>query len=185
MSYLSRTLKFVRTVFMLALANAPLCAADTPCPLPLPVEIETTDDLRQHMEMMLQRSATFRQQCQRIVVPGVRIEIHRDPRLFDAPYRARTTFRRAGHLIVASVAIDAYGDPTEWLAHEIEHVIEQIDGVDVHQMAKTTAKAWSSFGNAFETSRAIRAGKVVVREVRETSRALARASKSPESSRGD
>jgi hypothetical protein len=176
---------FVHVLWVFALIVSPVQAADDPGMRHLPGAIETTADLRQHMEMMLQRSATFRQQCRQLDAPRVRVEIHRDVRLSDKAYRALTVNRRSDDMIVASVEITGFGDPTEWLAHEIEHVLEQIDGVDIRRLVRTRHDAWPSTAGAFETMRAIRAGQTVRHEVRERYRALVHAVKSVDAGRGD
>lgn len=68
--------------------------------------------------------------------------------------------------IVAWVTIAAFGDPTEWLAHEFEHLIEQLDGVEVRDLAARRQGAWPSGDQMFETERAIRVGRQVAEEVR-------------------
>jgi len=175
---------FVPLLFVLALTVWPAQAAgDTS--RHLPGAIEATDDLRRHMEMMLQRSATFRQQCLRLDAPRVRVQIRRDPGLFGKPYRAITIIHRSADAIVAFVVISGFGDPTEWLAHELEHVLEQIDGVNLPRLAHARHDAWPSAEGAFESTRAIRAGETVRQEVRASHRALAHAVKSGEAVRGD
>ena len=176
---------FVPFLFALALTVAPAQAADDAPSRALPGAIEATDDLRRHMEMMLLRSATFRQQCLRLDAPRVHVQIRRDPALFDKPYRAITIIQRSADNIVASVVIAGFGDPTEWLAHELEHVLEQIDGLNIPHLARGHHVAWPSAQGAFETTRAIRAGQIVSGEVRDSQRALARAAKQLEAGRGD
>jgi hypothetical protein len=176
---------FVPLLFVLAQAVLPAQTPDDALSRHLPGAIEATDDLRRHMEMMLQGSATFRQQCLRLDAPRVRVQIRLDPTLLDKPYRAITVIHRSADEIVASVVISGFGDPTEWLAHELEHVIEQIDGVNLPRLADGRHDAWPSSEGAFETTRAIRAGKTVFQEVRGGHRALARAIKPVESGRGD
>jgi hypothetical protein len=174
---------FVHVLWVFAVIVSPVQAADDPGMHHLPGAIETTTDLRQHMEMMLQRSATFRQQCRQLDAPRVRVEIHRDVRLSDKAYRALTVIRRSDDRIVASVEITGFGDPTEWLAHEIEHVLEQIDGVDIRRLVRTRHDAWPSTAGAFETMRAIRAGQTVRQEVRDSRRVLARSARTPDAAR--
>jgi hypothetical protein len=143
----------------------------------LPASIDVQDDLRHQMILMLQRSPTFRQQCQRLDVPELHIQIRTDAQLIDRPFRARSTIHRSesGELTV-SVAITAFGDPTEWLAHELEHIIEQLDGVRVPQLALAgNGDAWPTGDGMFETARAMRVGRLVRREVHHGDRTLARA----------
>jgi len=51
----------------------------------------------------------------------------------------------------------------ELIAHEIEHIVEQLDGVDLEAQAGNGA-VWSSGHRTFETRRAIEVGRRVARE---------------------
>ena len=83
-------------------------------------------------------------------------------------YRAVTRIcRQPSGAIVADVDIAAYGDPAEWVAHEFEHLIEQLDGVDLHDLERRGQGAWKSGNQMFETERAINVGRRVSREMRE------------------
>jgi len=175
---------FVHVVFALLLAAGPVAGADAVETRHLPATIHAEDDLRVYLEAMLRRSTTFRQQCQRIDAGRAEVFIRRDPQLVDRPYRARTVITRSGHTVVAWVAITPFGDPGEWLAHEIEHVLEQMDGLNLPKLAvRTNAGVWASGFDAFETERAIRAGHTVRKELREA-RAAARG-KTADVTRGD
>lgn len=166
--------KFVHALWMLCAAIVPVRTAGDAPSTRIPAAIVAPDDLRRHMAMMLERSATFRQQCRRLEAAQLRVEIHVDSRLIDAAYRALTTIHRTADSIDASVAITPFGDPTEWLAHELEHVLEQIDGVDLRHGGPDV---WPSPQGWFETRRAIQAGQAVRRELRESRRLLAHAVK--------
>jgi hypothetical protein len=130
--------------------------------------IVAAGDLRRYVQTMLERSETFRQQWNRIEAARVYVRIRRDVQLQNRPYRARTIIHRLlDGAIVASIEVDACGDPTEWLAHEFEHILEQMDGVDVAFVARTRREdAWASSADTFETERAIRVGQAVRREVK-------------------
>lgn len=173
--------RIVRLMFVIVLAASRVHAADKGYPQAIPSGVQVSDDLRRHMEVMLQRSTTFREQCLRLEAPGMRVVVQRDVELLDRPYRARTTIARTvGGVLVATVSISAYGDPTEWLAHEFEHLIEQLDGVRVRQLAAGRDRGvWATNGGMFETSRAIRVGRLVKDEMREHGRTVARAAAQP------
>jgi hypothetical protein len=84
--------------------------------------------------------------------------------------RARTSFwtGRDGRRY-ATVEIGPLDDQVELIAHEIEHVIERLDGVDLRARAalRGTGVHQCVGGNdAFETIRATRAGLAVAQEVR-------------------
>ncbi len=64
------------------------------------------------------------------------------------------------------------GEPILLIAHEFEHILEQLDGVDLPSMAArpaTGVHAVASSGR-FETDRAIAAGRQVEREVFDSGR---------------
>lgn len=114
---------------------------------------------------LMQASPTFRSQCQRIAAARylrVRLE------LVDVPMtaRAETTMTRyqAGALY-ARVRIHFGEDYHEVIAHEFEHIIEQLDGVDLRAEA-ARGRAWMIDAHAFETARASEAGRRVRREWR-------------------
>ena len=179
--------KSVLLPFVFLLSAAPAAAnsaAGQPCHIP--VTIATSDQIRQQVVMMIERSETFRQQCQRLDIPHLSVQIRTDPQISERPYRARTIITRSTTGTIAWVSLAAFGDPTEWLAHEFEHIIEQLDGVDVPQLAGLSRRdAWCTGENMFETARAIQAGRRVLREVRAGGRALARALKLASGSTAD
>ena len=180
--------KIVHLLCALVLAGVPVHAAVTNRNLyVLPSNINGPAEFLRQIEIMLRRSATFRQQCQRLDVPVLRVQIHSDPLLIDRPIRARSVIRRSeSGGFTATVAIAAFGDPTEWLAHEFEHIIEQLDGVRVPQLALSGAAAWRTGEGMFETERALRVGRLVRHEVSRADRTLAHATASIETGgRGD
>ena len=79
--------------------------------------------------------------------------------------RARTAFRQTetGGLD-AQIEIRSASDMSELLGHEFEHLIEQLDGVDLSAMARG-GEARRLTDGAFETDRAIAAGQQVAGEV--------------------
>ena len=77
---------------------------------------------------MLRRSETFREQCQRLSdAPLLIVRVEVDPLLVTGTFRARTIFRRySSGLLLATVSVGPGGKQTEWIAHEFEHVLEQL-----------------------------------------------------------
>jgi hypothetical protein len=132
--------------------------------------IQVVSELKSEVEDLLRRSPTFRAQYQRIaetqsVVVGVSVDV----KLCQTSDRARTTFRRyQSGLIVAAVAIGPGSYRGEWIAHEFEHILEQLDGRDLPRLAKNHAKdVWYSGSDVIETDRAIRGGRTVGDELRQ------------------
>jgi hypothetical protein len=133
----------------------------------LPDSVHLPADLRLDVHRMLERSETFRQQCRRIAAaPLVRIWIRLNPQVGEDGYRPRTTIKRYRSGIIDAIVELSLRSPIEWIAHEFEHVVEQIDGVRVAELASRRDGAWVSGMRMFETARAIRVGRAVLAEMR-------------------
>jgi hypothetical protein len=131
---------------------------------------------REHIRMMRAVSPTFRQQCIRIAhEPRLTIVVENEATSVPTETRAYTkiTRERNGGLR-AIIRIKQREQVTELIAHEIEHVIEQLDGVDLKSMAAMNAsgvrQCRCAETESFETLRAVLAGEQVAREVSERSR---------------
>jgi hypothetical protein len=124
------------------------------------------------IDTMLERSPTFRRQYARISqATGLTIELRNEPRANGLSFAWTTIFRRQDvpnqrHAVVNIVPGTR---AVELIAHELEHVIEQLDGVNLREKA-----AWRTSGvrscecgdkERFETERAIAVGLQVAREV--------------------
>ena len=132
--------------------------------------IQFPRELRSQVDRMLQRSPTFREQYRRIAeARSLVVGVHVDVRLCETSYKARTTFRRyQSGLVVAEVSISPGGRQEEWIAHEFEHILEQLDGQNLPQMARNHAKdVWFSGDDVIETDRAIKAGRTVRSEMQQ------------------
>ena len=131
---------------------------------------------REHVQMMRALSPTFRRQCLRIAhEPRLTVVLESEATAVPTESRAftRITRERNGGLR-AIVRIKQREHITELIAHEIEHVIEQLDGVDLKSMAAMNAsgvrQCRCAETDSFETLRAALAGHQVAREVDERSR---------------
>jgi hypothetical protein len=147
------------TVDAASLTHAGELIADLPPNLRLP------RDLRPVLEQTLRRSATFQRQMRTLLyTPRVRMAITygglRGMRLFQA--RSVVTRHEFGALIV-DTTLFAPGDMVELVAHEIEHVCEQIEGVDLTALATRHDSGVYDVGGHFETRRAIAVGRRVAR----------------------
>ena len=121
------------------------------------------------MTALIGRSDTFRAQCDRLAAARhVRVKIVIAASLDGA--RGQTTIRRlSSGAIRADVEILFGENYRELLAHEFEHILEQVDGVDLrHEAAE--GRAWLLPGGAFETRRAHATG-IQVRNESEPSEA--------------
>jgi hypothetical protein len=134
----------------------------------VPANVRVPDVYRDLIDGMWLRSPTFRRQCARIERAGhlvVVLEQHPDTPI--TAHRARTAIEpRRGGMRVAKVEINpALRDQlVELVAHEFEHILEWLDGVDYTGMSGQSGVSHGSAG-AVETVRAITIGRLVADEV--------------------
>jgi len=143
----------------------------TPVGLPPNVAVPPPyDDL---VNDMLRSSPTFRAQCSRLAA-ATRLHVSVQRSLLAPPQSAVTRLvRHNDGRIEADVEIGLFGDIVLLIAHEFEHIIEQLDDVNLPAMADrsgTGVRLDPTTGH-FETERAIAVGHRVAREA---SRAVAR-----------
>ena len=132
-----------------------------------PPNLSVPSAYRMTVEQMIERSSMFRRQCLRLAVAPHLVVMVRMLHPLTAGPLARTEIKREGSRLVATVAINPRGDFTELLAHELEHVIEQLDGIDLAvKAAVANSGVRSCVDGTFETSRAVRVGSVVAVQAR-------------------
>ena len=134
----------------------------------IPSNIRLSANYQSIAQAMLRRSATFRRQCSRIGrYDWVTVTV--GPEFSSRPLGGATTIiRRDPHGgLDAAVRLTGQGDLVELIAHEFEHILEQLDDVDLAAMAGRTGTGVRALsdGGHFETDRAISAGRIVAREV--------------------
>ncbi len=122
-----------------------------------------------HQELvraMWEQSATFRRQCQRIGRDRT-LTVHVHP--FGQTRTAAATTRlvhRRGSGLVADLYLAQLDRAVELLAHELEHIIERLEGIDVRQLTRRVPHlVWSTADGRYETRRAIYSGQTVASEV--------------------
>lgn len=148
-----------------------VAAEAVPRQLSLPANLTIPPVYRPLLEDMLRQSATFRRQCVRIVgEPHITVELKIATPPWRSDIRAKTQISRrpSGHLH-ALIEIYALNDNVELIAHEIEHVIEQLDGVDLASHARlpnTGVHSLTPHSEVYETARAVKVGLRVTEEVR-------------------
>ena len=135
----------------------------------IPRNVSVADTYEATLRTMLERSGTFRQQCRRIgrargLVVRLRRGFPHERARNEAAYT--TVIRRAGGDLEATVLLGD-GDPVELIAHEFEHILEQLDDVDLAAMGSRpgTGVSLNTAMGRFETVRAIAAGRRVGVEV--------------------
>ncbi len=117
------------------------------------------------VETMWRQSPTFRRQCQRLAAERTLV-VTLVANVSQRPAFARASTevsRRDGAVTSARVVILSPNDTVELIAHEIEHVVEQLDGV-AHGDQSSTSSTHAA-GAAYETARAVEIGRLVAREV--------------------
>jgi hypothetical protein len=151
-------------LFVVSSLPGALCAQQQrdQCATAIPPNIEAGVFARD-MIALLRRSETFRCQCARIAqARGVRVTIEIAFNLDSG--RAQTAIHRDASGAIRAEVVVLFGENyRELLAHEFEHVLEQMDGVDLRQEA-AQGRAWLLPGGAFETRRALATGVQVLRE---------------------
>lgn len=135
-----------------------------------PPNLHVSPVYRPLVESMLRASPTFRRQCMRIAGDPrltVRLTIGTASSRSDIRATTRLTWNDKGRLD-AVVDIGSRQDTQELIAHEIEHIIEQLDGVNLAARAALPHTGVTAIGHAdnmFETTRAKRVGLKVVSEL--------------------
>ena len=131
----------------------------------VPPNLVAPEVLTPLLTRMWRSSATFRRQCAQLAEhPEVTIQIALDPRTTHGRAVSRVHRGEAG--VRASVQIEMR-DPAqyvEYLAHELEHVLEQIDGTDRVRLARQHVDGVVNVGGVYETARARSVGRTVARE---------------------
>jgi hypothetical protein len=134
----------------------------------LPSNFIPSSGYQQLIESMLERSPTFRRQCRRIASTSDLVITLRQGASRTGRLRAMTRIVRQEGRVLASIEIFSLEEHAELIAHELEHVIEQLDGVDLaSKAARTASGVYQADGNAFETTRAVRMGQAVAAEMRQ------------------
>ena len=136
----------------------------------IPPNVRVAPFYRPLMQTMLERSPTFRRQCARIAgASDLIVTIERNDAA--APWtRARTRIgTEGGRTRLAAIQLVGREDFFELVGHEFEHIIEQLDGVDLSSRVHVPDSGVSrgvAEADAFETVRAKRIGLMVAAEVR-------------------
>jgi hypothetical protein len=142
-------------------------AAQTPACTTLPANIVVPAVSHQWIEDLIATSPTLQRQCGLIAEAEHVVVRVASLRRVGAWCRARTSFTRdrVGRLR-AAIDIPVSVDFAELLAHELEHVVEQIEGVNLRRLARVRDSGVREVGpNVFETTRATEAGLMAAGEV--------------------
>ena len=144
-------------------------SADSSDVVPRPANITIDPMLQPVVDALLAKSPTLRRQWRTIgATPIVRVSIVSSSVLRESTNaRARTEVSRyASGAMRAVVELPAVVDITELLPHELEHILEQIEGVNLPALAKTRAAGVTEVARGvYETDRARSAGLTALQEV--------------------
>ena len=120
---------------------------------------------------MCQRAPTFRRQVVRLARHrGLGVRVSLGPPVANGRARARTTMTRVDGQLHSAIVDVPFGDAAlvvELVAHEFEHILEQLDGVDLNAWAGRSGVerlGRSNRDGPFETERARQVGRVVAVE---------------------
>ena len=133
----------------------------------LPSNLTAAAFFQADLERIWLSSPTFRRQCRRLAsAPHLRVNLLlEDLARRPSSYHARAAMRRQkGVLVSVEIHIARFDDPVELIAHEIEHVVEQLDEIDL-AIHVGSGNVWKREDGAFETRRAIEVGRRVARDV--------------------
>jgi hypothetical protein len=133
----------------------------------LPVGLLIPKGLRPVLERMWQASPAFRRQCARLIDTSVSVTVSIGLPAATPAARAFTRIERRNGLVrYAYVYLNARLHRVhEVLAHELEHVLEQIDGVDLAGLSANGVHGVHRERGVFETARAAAIGRLVAHEV--------------------
>jgi hypothetical protein len=112
---------------------------------------------------MWRDSPTFRRQCKVLAdAPWLTVKIRGESGPSVSGVRARTEISiTPGRAALASIVLMSPADTVELIAHEIEHVVEALEGV---RLTEHGCKG-NSMGRAVESCRAVETGRQVATEV--------------------
>jgi hypothetical protein len=141
----------------------------------LPSNLTVIGSHRRIVELMMQRSPTFRRQCLRLAhARELTVELRNAFSTLPWKASARTRFAVGRGRLHATIEIKPLTEEVELIAHELEHVIEQLDGVNLRlQALLPNTGVHRGEDGSYETVRAVRAGISVEREFHAADRLVA------------
>lgn len=149
--------------------------------LDLPINLRVPENMRPMLKRMLRSSATFRRQIAVLTAkPAVRVSVNYGGMRGDRNYHALSTVRKhewGAMLVDTTVFVPT--DLVEIMAHELEHVCEQMEGVDLPSLSRRKGGGVYNLNGHYETVRAIRAGQNATREYQDGADSLQHAVNAP------
>ena len=159
-------------IAVLVMLSGVIAAEQQRCESPLPANVDVPRELERTVTRIFRRSATFRAQCERIAgALNLKVTV-RISTAIPTYCRAFSVVERHGQQIRASVHLPPSTDHSELLAHEFEHLLEQLEGINLRVLARVKGSGVREIEwELFETDRAQAAGRVVAIEARGHARA--------------
>jgi hypothetical protein len=109
-------------------------------------------------------SPTLKRQCDDLAAARAVVSVEWDKP--NALWHARTRTGTHEGVVVAYVAVPPVGEAVGYVAHELQHVLERIRGLDFEAESRRTGSGvWRAASGDFETQAAIDAGRLVWKEV--------------------
>jgi len=159
---------FLPIALLLGNPNGPTLGEGLPPDFPTKIWVQPA--LRELVSQMWLESPTFRRQGLRVqATDKIQVQLRIDPGLVDNPsHRAMCELRTySSGAIIARLSVGPV-KITELIGHEMEHVIERLDGVQVERETrhgKPGIYEMDRFRQRYETDRAIRVGRQVMAEM--------------------
>lgn len=134
-----------------------------------PCRIIVQRPLLQAVERGWKHSATFRRQCTALADRKAIAIL--EPGAEESGFSARTRIGVSEDgVLIGRVMVPLNTETMEHIAHELEHILERAEGVDLAGESRRKGSGIWRGRYGFETQRAIDAGRQVAREVRESLR---------------
>ncbi len=132
----------------------------------LPANLVVPGMFRPLVRSMWRLSPTFRRQCARLAEhPEVLVQIEFLSRISNGLANGLIKQRHGGHHVAVSIGGRKPELYVEYIAHELEHVLEAVDGTDLPRLAHQRVDGVLNLGGAYETARAQSVGRMVAHEV--------------------
>lgn len=143
----------------------PVQAEETPRRATVPANVIIHESLRDELEELMAASATLRRQLAAVAAAPTRVDIRVSMAPVPGGRRAQSEINRySSGFLEATVIVPSGYDFVELLAHELEHVVEQIEGVSLAALERE-GRAYRDPRGFFETDRASEAGRAAAAEV--------------------
>ncbi|MGH9237380.1 MAG: hypothetical protein ACRD3G_05000 [Vicinamibacterales bacterium] len=140
---------------------------EIPSCLQPPSNVRGDDALIRLFMSFVARSATMRRQCAAIAgAPHVRVVLRVASRPPTFSRAVSTITRYEAGLVRVAIEIPVAADVAELLAHELEHVVEVIEGLDLPSLAKVRGSGVTELEKGvYETAEAKRMGRLASDEI--------------------